>query len=284
MKFGALVRSFLKLCFVVSCLVLHSMAIAAENINLAPAGTASQSSTGFGGVASRANDGNTDGDYFAALSTQHNELPVAENWWQVDLGEIKFIDTINTWNRTDCCSDRTNIFHVFVSDVPFTGDTIAASQAQAWVSDFFINGIMGTPTTIVINRTGRYVRVQLATANHLHMAEVEVIGDDPVSELSVEKTADITTNVGVGEVITYTYKVTNTGTLPVSNIKLVDSHNASGPVPVPGAEVLSADNQIVGDSSDDIPDDGIWTVLFPDDEITFTASYEVVQSDIDTLQ
>lgn len=118
-------------------LTIQSLAFAAEDINLAVSGIASQSSTGFGGVASRAIDGNTDGDFFNAQSTQHNATAIAQNWWQVDLGEVKFIDTINTWNRTDCCSGRTNLFHVFVSDTPFTGNTIAESQAQAGVSDFF---------------------------------------------------------------------------------------------------------------------------------------------------
>lgn len=265
-------------------LTIQSLAFAAEDINLALSGIASQSSTGFGGVASRAIDGNTDGDFFNAQSTQHNATAIAQNWWQVDLGEVKFIDTINTWNRTDCCSDRTNLFHVFVSDTPFTGNTIADSQAQAGVSDFFTNGVMGTPTSININRTGRYVRVQLASVNHLHMAEVEVIGDDPIYDLSVQKTADITSNVGVGQVITYTYKVTNIGTMPVLNVSLEDAHNASGPAPIPSSEVLSLDNQVAGDSSDAVANDGIWSVLFPQDEITFTATYTVLQGDIDTLQ
>lgn len=143
---------------------------------------------------------------------------------------------------------------------------------------------MGTPTSININRTGRYVMVQLASVNHLHMAEVEVIGDDPVYDLSVQKTADITSNVGVGQVITYTYKVTNSGTMPVLNVSLEDAHNASGPAPIPSSEVLSLDNQVAGDSSDAVANDGIWSVLFPQDEITFTATYTVLQSDIDTLQ
>lgn len=265
-------------------IVIVSSAYAAENINLALAGTASQSSTGFGGVASRANDGNTDGDYYAALSTQHNAEAVAENWWQVDLGELKFIDSVNTWNRTDCCSFRTVDFHVFVSDEPFTGNTIAESQAQTGVSDFFTAGQMGTPTTIQVNRTGRYVRVQLASVNHLHMAEVEVIGDDPVSELQIEKLADVTSNVGLNQIITYTYTVTNTGTMPIRNIRLDDVHNGSGQAPVPAGETLSGDNQVAGDSSDVTPNDGIWSVLFPKDEVTFTATYTVTQNDIDTLQ
>jgi len=35
--------------------------------------------------------------------------------------------------------------------------------------------VAGSPTSIAVNRTGRYVRVQLAGTNYLHMAEVQVL-------------------------------------------------------------------------------------------------------------
>jgi hypothetical protein len=67
--------------------------------NVAPEGTASQSSTGFEGPAKLANDGNTDGEY-ANKSVSHTA--VSENpWWEVDLGEILDVGQIVIWNRTD---------------------------------------------------------------------------------------------------------------------------------------------------------------------------------------
>ena len=66
--------------------------------NLARAGVTTQSSTGFGGVASRAADGNTDG-YFKYGSVTHSEHNTAQNdpnpWWQVRLAsETQAIGTI----------------------------------------------------------------------------------------------------------------------------------------------------------------------------------------------
>jgi large repetitive protein len=104
------------------------------------------------------------------------------------------------------------------------------------------------------------------------------------ASISVVKSADDDTNVVAGQVITYTYEIRNTGTTTVSNINLSDSHNASGPVPVPGGEVLSDDVGTINDSFDTNPDDGIWSSLAPGDAITLQATYTVTQSDVETLQ
>lgn len=101
--------------------------------------------------------------------------------------------------------------------------------------------------------------------------------------LTVNKTADDTTQVVVGQVITYTYVVTNNGNLTISDVFLNDMHNGSGPAPVPSNESLTTDTVPLGDSVDAAAD-GIWDKLAPGDNISFTASYTVTQSDIDTLQ
>ena len=108
--------------------------------------------------------------------------------------------------------------------------------------------------------------------------------DNGSSGMAVTKTADDDTDVVAGQVITYTYVVTNTGTQTLSNVSLSESHNGSGPPPVPGAEFLSSDVGSSGDSTDAAPNDGIWSALAPGDSITMTATYTVTQSDVDTLQ
>ena len=69
-----------------------------------------------------------------------------------------------------------NNVHVFVSDVPFAGTTLASSLNQAGVSDYYVNGVVGENVTVDVGRTGRYVRVQLSEAGVLSLAEVEVFG------------------------------------------------------------------------------------------------------------
>lgn len=145
-------------------------------VNHALGKSTSQSSTDFGGLSSFAVDGNTDGN-FGSTSTTHTALE-SEASWTVDMGEVVDITSINIYNRTDCCSNRLQNYHVFVSDNPFTGTSVAESQSQLGVTEFFEATEAGSPTTITPGSalTGRYVRVQLAGTNPLSLAEVEVLG------------------------------------------------------------------------------------------------------------
>jgi hypothetical protein len=68
--------------------------------NLAVKGEASQVSTGYEGVAKRAIDGITNGNYFEANSVTHTEK-ANDPWWEVDLKETQPLDRIVLWNRTD---------------------------------------------------------------------------------------------------------------------------------------------------------------------------------------
>jgi RHS repeat-associated protein len=86
--------------------------------NLASGKPSVQSSTVLGATASRANDGNTDGN-FADASVSHTDYQ-NQPWWQVDLGSSQQISNVNVWNRTDCCQSRTSNFNVIVSDQPIT--------------------------------------------------------------------------------------------------------------------------------------------------------------------
>jgi len=68
--------------------------------NVAVGKAASQSSTGFEGVASRGVDGITDGDYFKKNSVTHTAAQ-DDPWWEVDLATATPIERITIWNRTD---------------------------------------------------------------------------------------------------------------------------------------------------------------------------------------
>ena len=102
--------------------------------------------------------------------------------------------------------------------------------------------------------------------------------------LTVTKTADKTVNVAAGELVTYTYVVTNNGNQVISGITLSDAHGGSGPAPTPADETLTADNGTTGDSVNGPVDDGVWNALGPGDVVTFTATYTVTQNDVNTLQ
>jgi len=144
--------------------------------NLALGKAAVQSSTGYGGVAGRAVDGNRDGNYFAG-SVTHTGLQF-QPWWQVDLGAVGWIEGVGVWNRTDCCAVRLSDFYVLVSEEPFGSGSLSGALGQAGVSGYFVSGQGGRPTEVAVGRTGRYVRVQLVGTDYLSLAEVEVWGTE----------------------------------------------------------------------------------------------------------
>jgi PA14 domain len=72
-------------------------------------------------------------------------------------------------------------FYVLVSDAPFNSTDLTATINQAGVSNYYTAGPVGVAKEIGVYRSGRYVRVQLAGDNYLHLAEVEVRGGAIVS-------------------------------------------------------------------------------------------------------
>ena len=89
--------------------------------------------------------------------------------------------------------------------------------------------------------------------------------------------------VNVDDVITYKYRVKNTGNRTLSAVGVTDAHTAYGEVPVPGSEVIFADVAPLLDSADG-GSDGVWDTLRAQDTVEFTGTYTVLQADIDNLQ
>lgn len=134
--------------------------------------TVTQSSTAFGGVASRAIDQNTDGNY-RNRSVTHTSNEV-EPWWTLDLGEQIHIGSVDVYNRTNCCTARLSDFYVFTSDLPFAHDDVQSTLNDSSVHSEFVAGAAEAVTTIAIGQDARYLRIQLSGRNPLSLAEVVV--------------------------------------------------------------------------------------------------------------
>ncbi|MDG1898106.1 MAG: DUF1553 domain-containing protein [Fuerstiella sp.] len=80
-------------------LSLAEVQIFSAGTNVAPEGKATQHSTDYAGPPELAIDGNTDGD-FQKRSVTHTDT-VDDPWWEVDLGDVRSVERIAIWNRTD---------------------------------------------------------------------------------------------------------------------------------------------------------------------------------------
>ena len=101
-----------------------------------------------------------------------------------------------------------------------------------------------------------------------------------VPSMLVSKVASPDTNVAAGTTVTYTYTITNNGTVPLTNVTLTDDVTAgSGPDPVP--VFVSWTNQ-AGSSVNTTTN--VITTLNPGAVAVFTGSYVVTQNDVDTRQ
>jgi alpha-L-fucosidase len=142
-----------------------------ENLALGKAATQSSEMPGYPAPASRAVDGNTDGNFHKGSVSHTNSQ--ANAYWQVDLGAVKSVGDVVVWNRTDCCSARLSDYYVLVSDRPFPYTNLATSLTDKNASVFHVTA-ESVKTVAPIASLGRYVRIQLAGTGYLSLAEVQV--------------------------------------------------------------------------------------------------------------
>lgn len=132
-------------------------------MNIALGKRVTQSSTAFGGDASRAVDGKTDGD-FGHQSVTHTNFQ-SKPWWQVDLDKEETIRQINIFNRTDTAQERLSNFHVILLDS--FGNEIERKR---------ISALTNTAAQLAIDyKKARFVRIELEGHNALSLAEVQVL-------------------------------------------------------------------------------------------------------------
>ncbi|GLQ74165.1 galactose-binding domain-containing protein [Vibrio penaeicida] len=146
--------------------------------NLTVNGTATQSSTQYGGSAQRAIDQNVDGNYHnGSVTHTANEL---NPWWEIDLGAQEAFTNITLLNRTDCCFRRLQDVYVFVSDTSMQGKTLEQLKNDPNITQYSRDAV-GKSWNISSILNGRYIRVQIEGQGILSLAEVIVLKAPDVS-------------------------------------------------------------------------------------------------------
>ncbi len=147
-------------------LQLAEVQVFSQGANVATQGTASQKSTYSDATASRANDGNTAGDYNKG-SVAHTAEGTEDPWWEVDLKSDHPVSRIVVWNRSEA-ADRLAGFRIIALDaqrrpvweksdnpaaaeIPFglngsRGITFGAASADFVQADFDANRVLANST------------------------------------------------------------------------------------------------------------------------------------------
>ncbi len=167
--------------------------------NLAQNKAASQSSTAGAAVAARAVDGNTSGALAGNSVATTNQA--AGPWWEVDLGSVQPIGSVDVWNCTDAdCKTRLRDWRVMVSK---DGNW---DSPDVWVyprpeMDFDTIPEYPDPVTpIIVGQRGRYVRIEIPNRTEsLNLAEVQVWKARQVSDFPKQ----VTRHDGQSFTITY---------------------------------------------------------------------------------
>ena len=246
------------------------LTVSARPDNLALNKPATQSSTGWGGEASRAVDGNTDGvwDNGSLSHTGKEDNP----WWQVDLGSAQPIGQVKVWNRSaddkcgaDSCDKRLHDFWVFASKKPLepgaTPDSIASDPDARVVR---VEGVGGYPSAVDFEGfEAQYIRVtQPGTNVEFALAEVEV---SPVKAVAPTVDAITVASTPEGAVQSSGDGAFRTATAPKSTLVSLSAKTTGTPEPGLKWQFRSNDSEEWGDIEDETGDE--LTVLADEESV-----------------
>jgi uncharacterized repeat protein (TIGR01451 family) len=155
------------------------------------------------------------------------------------------------------------------------------ANGTALASPTTLGEITYTPNPLFTGTDTFTYTVTSGGVNETATVTVTVLPASP--SMVIVKTPSTTGPVNAGDVIIYSYRVTNSGNVAITGITVSDVSNATGTLGPIANESLTGDAAPLGDSTDAAAN-GFWDSLGPGDSVTFTASYTVTQQDIDTLQ
>jgi hypothetical protein len=122
-----------------------------------------------------------------------------------------------------------------------------------------------------------------ASYNASPLAGAQVVEDsdfvpiDSTARFDLVKVADDTTDRDVGDIVTYTYTITNTGNVPITNVTLADVENGSGALVGPAFDSWTTQNSSTVSGN-------TLTLFNPGAVAVYESTYQVTQNDVDTLQ
>merc|ERR1712176_999191 len=136
-------------------------------INVASSGVATQDSTGWEGIASRAIDGSLSGLYFEGKTCSHNG-DLVDGWWNLEFPEPTAINKVVIYNREDCCQDR-------IDGVKIYADGELCGKINYVEGQNVYKKSCSSDTTEY--RIATNLRIEAAEGTYLTLCEVKVLSD-----------------------------------------------------------------------------------------------------------
>ncbi|MGQ9590597.1 MAG: discoidin domain-containing protein, partial [Planctomycetota bacterium] len=124
-------------------------------------------------------DGRKDGTW--GFHTEDEERP----WWQVDLGEVRELDRLVLYNRTDACAERAARIAVLLSE-----DGASFRRVYQHDGTTFFGHAGGDPLTVRLGGArARWVRLQLPGKSYFHLDEVEAYAVGDAENIALDRPA-----------------------------------------------------------------------------------------------
>jgi uncharacterized repeat protein (TIGR01451 family) len=179
----------------------------------------------------------------------------------------------------------------------FTGVTLAPGASAAFSATYTLAALdvlraadIAAGVTNVATASGTPVGSStLYTSPDSNQVDTTITG---FSELTIVKSAALADVAGgtalaadVGETITYTYTISNTGTRSLTNVQVNDDHEVGTIIPVGGATGINSETLTVagplgaGASTNGTVGDGIYATLAPGATVTMTYLHGVTQTE-----
>jgi large repetitive protein len=220
---------------------------------------------------------------------------VVKNNGNVTLNTVLPTDTGPTFNSLA----GTGTLAAFVPTTPSNTlpITLAPGAQQTYTAVYTLSALdayRGAGTSPLVNNsanaTGKTPAPGNVTVNSTTPATATAI-IAPGPSLTIAKTSSTPGPVAVGAVVTYTYTVTNNGNVPITGVKIADTHEGAAITPQSAmleqvAPLGGAGGGVpgplgAGASSDATAGDGTWTTLAPGATVIFKYTHTVTQTEFD---